>query len=78
MTTNITTHERIGTPVGGSWVTSEKKATSRLRGMKRRRSIPHLLLGAVLVIATAYVLINVVVELGYRGLDPRLRPAHAA
>jgi peptide/nickel transport system permease protein len=34
--------------------------------------------GAVLVIATAYVLINVVVELGYRGLDPRLRPAHAA
>jgi peptide/nickel transport system permease protein len=32
--------------------------------------------GAVLVIAALYVLIHALVELGYRRLDPRLRPVH--
>jgi peptide/nickel transport system permease protein len=34
--------------------------------------------GAVLVIAAIYVLVHVLVELAYRRLDPRLRPAHGA
>jgi peptide/nickel transport system permease protein len=34
--------------------------------------------GAVLVIALAYVLINIALELGYRSLDPRLRRPHGA
>lgn len=56
MTTNITTQpetDRTTRPTNGSWVADGKKATSRLRGTKRRRSIPHLLLGALLVLACA-------------------------
>lgn len=66
MTTNITSHERTGTPVGGSWVTNGKKPTSRLRGMKRRRSIPHLLLGALLVIACAAASLVMSLNSGHR------------
>jgi hypothetical protein len=37
----------------GTWTTDARKPASRLRGTKRRRSIPHLLLGALLVLACA-------------------------
>ncbi|WP_434447657.1 SAF domain-containing protein [Lentzea sp. E54] len=65
MTTNITPQDRAGTPVGGPWVTNGKPA-SRLRGMKRRRSIPHLLLGAVLVIACAAASLVMSLNSGHR------------
>lgn len=46
--------ERSSTPDGGSW-TSNKTPTSsaRLRAMRRRRSVPHLVLGLLLVLACA-------------------------
>lgn len=66
MSTNITTHDRANTPIGGPWVTSGKKATSRLRGMKRRRSIPHLLLGALLVIVCAAASLVMSLNSGHR------------
>lgn len=56
MTTNITTQPDTSRPTTsdtGTWTTDGKKPTSRLRGTKRRRSIPHLLLGALLVLACA-------------------------
>ena len=56
MTTNITTQpdtDRSTRPANGSWVADSKKSASRLRGTRRRRSIPHLLLGALLVLACA-------------------------
>lgn len=56
MTTNITTQpdaSRPTMPATGTWTTDGKKPTSRLRGTRRRRSIPHLLLGALLVLACA-------------------------
>ena len=56
MTTNITTQpdtSRPTTSATGTWTTDGKKPASRLRGTKRRRSIPHLLLGALLVLACA-------------------------
>lgn len=55
MTTNITTQpdtDRTTRPANGAWVADSKKSASRLRGT-RRRSIPHLLLGALLVLACA-------------------------
>src|SRR2546429_7050656 len=44
----------------GSWVADGKKPASRLRGTKRRRSIPHLLLGALLVLvcAAAFLMVS--------------------
>jgi hypothetical protein len=56
VTTNITTQpdtSRPTTSAGGTWTTHGRKPVSRLRGTKRRRSIPHLLLGALLVLACA-------------------------
>jgi hypothetical protein len=53
VTTNITTQDRPSTSTSGPWVADGKKPASRLRGTKRRRSIPHLLLGALLVLACA-------------------------
>ena len=56
MTTNITTQpdtSRPTTSATGTWTTDGKKRASRLRGIKRRRSIPHLLLGALLVLTCA-------------------------
>ena len=47
-----------------------------VQSINQRDSIP--LQGAVLVIATAYVLINFVVDLLYAFLDPRIRDARAA
>ncbi len=57
MTTNITTQPGTGRTTtsapNGSWVADGKKPVSRLRGTGRRRSIPHLLLGVLLVLACA-------------------------
>lgn len=56
MTTNITTERdasRYATSASDVWTTNGRKPASRLRGTKRRRSIPHLLLGALLVLACA-------------------------
>ncbi|CAM3756010.1 SAF domain-containing protein [Kibdelosporangium persicum] len=56
MTNNITTQPDTDRPTmsaNGSWVADGKKPASRLRGTKRRRSVPHLLLGALLVLACA-------------------------
>ncbi|ROP37301.1 SAF domain-containing protein [Saccharothrix texasensis] len=55
MTTNITRPniDRRRMSASDSWVSDDKKPASRLRGTKRRRSIPHLLLGALLVLACA-------------------------
>jgi hypothetical protein len=51
--TNSPNSDQDAVSAGGSWVTDEKKAPSRLRGASRRRSIPHLLLGVLLVLACA-------------------------
>ena len=55
MTANITQPDtdRRTTSASGPWVADGKKPASRLRGTKRRRSVPHLLLGALLVLACA-------------------------
>jgi len=56
MSTNITTHsgtDRSTRSATGSWGADGTKAASRLHGTKRRRSVPHLLLGALLVLACA-------------------------
>ncbi|MFD2419000.1 SAF domain-containing protein [Amycolatopsis pigmentata] len=55
MTTNITQSDtsRPTTSTDAPWTTASPKAASRLRAMKRRRSIPHLLLGVLLVLACA-------------------------
>jgi peptide/nickel transport system permease protein len=47
-----------------------------VQSINQRDAIP--LQGAVLVIATAYVLINFIVDLLYASLDPRIRHARAA
>jgi peptide/nickel transport system permease protein len=47
-----------------------------VQSINQRDAIP--LQGAVLVIATAYVLINFIVDLLYAYLDPRIRHARAA
>ncbi|MGB6163295.1 MAG: SAF domain-containing protein [Pseudonocardiaceae bacterium] len=48
------TERRSASPAGESWLGSGKgpDADSRLRGGPRRRSVPHLLVGALLVLAT--------------------------
>ncbi|MEC3978894.1 SAF domain-containing protein [Amycolatopsis sp. H20-H5] len=57
MTTNVTsqpdTDRSTTSATTGRWVADGKKTGSRLRGTGRRRSIPHLLLGALLVLACA-------------------------
>ena len=56
MTTNTTTQPDTNRPTTsaiGTWTTDSRKPASRLRPTKRRRSIPHLLLGALLVLACA-------------------------
>lgn len=58
MTSNFTT-ERETTSASGSWATNSTKLASRLRATKRHRSIPHLLLGALLVLACAAAFIVV-------------------
>lgn len=55
MTTNITAQSEGGRSRSGSgsWVAEGRKSASRLRGANRRRSIPYLLLGLLLVLACA-------------------------
>lgn len=56
MTTNITTQPDTHRPTpsaGGSWISDGGKPTSRLRATKRRRNVPHLLLGALLIVVCA-------------------------
>lgn len=63
MSTNITTQPDTNRPhgsTGGPWVSNGKKPpASRLRGGGRRRSVPHLLLGALLVMVCAGVFVVV-------------------
>lgn len=68
MTTNITTQPVTGrsATVQDSWATEGKKPASRLRGTTRRRSIPHLLLGVVLVLACAAAFLVVSLNSGNR------------
>lgn len=70
MTTNITTQPDTGQPTSSSatrpWVTDGKKPASRLRGTNRRRSIPHLLLGVLLVLACAAAFLVVSLNSGTR------------
>jgi hypothetical protein len=69
VTTNITTQpdtDRPTTSATGSWVADGKKPASRLRGTKRRRSLPHLLLGALLVLACAAAFLVVSLNSGNR------------
>ena len=69
MTSNITTQPDTDRPTrsaGGSWVADGKKPVSRLRGTTRRRSLPHLLLGALLVLACAAVFLVVSLNSGNR------------
>lgn len=54
--TNTTTQPDTNRPTTsaiGTWTTGSRKPASRLRPTKRRRSTPHLLLGALLVLACA-------------------------
>jgi len=59
VSTNITTQPDTNRPLGSTgapWVSDGKKQpASRLRGGGRRRSVPHLLLGALLVLVCAAV-----------------------
>lgn len=69
MTTNITTEpdtDRHTMSASGPWVADGKKPASRLRGTKRRRSIPHLLLGALLVLVCAAAFLVVSLNSGNR------------
>ena len=69
MTTNISTQsdtDRPASSASGSWVADGKKPTSRLRGTNRRRSVPHLLLGALLVMACAAAFVVVSLNSGDR------------
>jgi hypothetical protein len=69
VTTNITTQPDIDRPTksaSGPWVADGKKPASRLRGTKRRRSVPHLLLGALLVLACAAAFLLVSLNSGNR------------
>ncbi|SDJ02053.1 hypothetical protein SAMN05192558_10490 [Actinokineospora alba] len=50
--------------VNGSWGTDGRKPASRLRGAARRRSLPHLLLGALLVLACAAAFLLVSLNTG--------------
>lgn len=74
MTTNITTQpgagrtttSSAGSSASGSWVADGKKPVSRLRGTGRRRSVPHLLLGVLLVLACAGAFVVVSLNSGNR------------
>lgn len=69
MTTNFTTRQETTPPstsANGSWTTDGAKPTSRLRTTKRRRSIPHLLLGALLVVACAVAFVMVSLNVSNR------------
>ncbi|NKQ59005.1 hypothetical protein HFP15_39805 [Amycolatopsis sp. K13G38] len=52
MTTQLDPH-RPAASLGGSWASDATESTSRVRAAKRRRSVPHLLLGTLLVLACA-------------------------
>lgn len=78
MRTNITTqpdtNRPLGTP-GGPWVSGGKKPSgSRLRG-GRRRSVPHLLLGTLLVLVC--VAVSVVMSLHSGNREPVLALAQS-
>ena len=69
MTTRFTTQPDTDRPAGsasGPWVADGKKPASRLRGTTRRRSVPHLLLGALLVLACAAAFLVVSLNSGNR------------
>lgn len=71
MTSNITTQPDTDRPTrsaSGPWVADGKKPASRLRGTKRRRSIPHLLLGVLLVLACAAAFLVVSLNSGNKEL----------
>jgi hypothetical protein len=78
VSTNITSQPDTNRPLGSTsnpWVAGGKKPpASRLRGGGRRRSIPHLLLGALLVLACAAVFL--VVSLNSDNRQPVLALAH--
>jgi hypothetical protein len=62
--TNVTAQQDTGRPstsssANGAWIADGKKLASRLRGSNRRRSVPHLLLGVLLVLACAVVFLLV-------------------
>src|SRR5213592_3360002 len=68
VTTNTTqpNTDRPTRSATGSWVADGTKPASRLRGTKRRRSVPHLLLGALLVLACAAAFLVVSLNSGNR------------
>jgi hypothetical protein len=70
VTTNITTQPDTGRPstsaAAGPWVADGKKTGSRWRGTSRRRSVPHLLLGALLVLACAAAFLLISLNSGNR------------
>jgi hypothetical protein len=70
VTTDITAQPDTGRPTpasaGGSWIEEGTKAGSRLRGPNRRRSIPHLLLGVLFVLACAGAFLVVSLNTGDR------------
>jgi hypothetical protein len=69
MSTNITTQPDTNRPLGstgGPWVSDGKKPASRLRGGRQRRSVPHLLLGTLLVLVCAAVFLVVSLNSGNR------------
>jgi hypothetical protein len=70
VSTNITTRPDTNRPLGSTgdpWVSDGKKSpASRLRGGGRRRSVPHLLLGALLVLVCAAVFLVVSLNSGNR------------
>ncbi|KAA2246357.1 hypothetical protein F0L68_40710, partial [Solihabitans fulvus] len=69
MTINFTTRpdtNRSAPSTNGSWTTGGTTLASRLRGTKRRRSVPHLLLGALLVLACAAAFLVVSLNSGNR------------
>lgn len=79
MNTNITTQSDTSRPLestGGPWVSEGKKPpVSRLRGGGRRRSVPHLLLGALLVLVCTAV--SLVVSLNSGDREPVLALAQS-
>jgi SAF domain-containing protein len=79
VSTNITTQPDTNRPLGstgGPWVSNGKKPpASRLRGGGRRRSVPHLLLGALLVLVCAAV--SVVMSLNSGNREPVLALAQS-
>lgn len=69
MTTNITTQpdtSRVSASTGGTWTTDDRKPVSRLRSAKPRRSMPHLLLGVLLVLTCGAASLVVSIDSGNR------------